>query len=267
VGDAALTRELARMANDGQAELVERRPERFAGFVAGLPLNDVDASIAEMDRAVRELGALGIQIYTNVGGRPWEDPKLEPVLAKAAELGRAVWVHPNRNSRWADYPGEETSKYEIWWTFGWPYETSVFMARIVFSGLLDRYPDLAFVTHHGGAMIPHFAGRVGAGWDQLGSRTPPEEQADVETPIRQRPLDYFKRFYADTCMMDAPHSIACALAFFGVDHVLFASDSPFDPEQGPGYIRATIANLESLPLSDDERRTIYEGNARRLFGL
>ena len=267
VGDAATARELARIANEGQAELVEQRPERFAGFVAGLPLNDVEASVAETERAVRELGALGVQIYTNVGGRPWDDPELEPVLAKAAELDCAIWVHPNRNSRWPDYPGEEFSRYEIWWTFGWPYETSVFMARVVFSGLLDRYPNLKFITHHGGAMVPHFAGRVGAGWDQLGARTPPEEKAQVETPITGRPLDYFKRFYADTCMMDAPHSIECVLAFFGVDHVLFASDSPFDPEKGPGYIRATIANLESLPLADDDRRLIYEGNARRLFNL
>jgi len=267
VAEPAVTRELARVANDGQAELVEQRSERFAGFVAALPLNDPDASVEETERAVRDLGALGIQIYTNVSGRPWDEADLEPVLAKAAELDATVWVHPNRNSRWADYPGEDRSRYEIWWTFGWPYETSVFMARVVFSGLLERHPSLKFLTHHGGAMVPHFAGRVGNGWDQLGARTPAEERELVETPIRERPLEYFKRFYADTCMMDAPHSIQCCLEFFGVDHVLFASDSPFDPEKGPGYIRSTIANLEALPLGNGDREALYAGNARRLFGL
>jgi uncharacterized protein len=267
VGEPALSAELAQLANDAQAELVREHRERFAGFVAGLPLNDVEASVVEMERAVRELGALGIQIYTNVSGRPWDDPELEPVLAKAAELECAIWVHPSRNSTWSDYPTEARSRYEIWWTFGWPYDTSAFMARIVFSGVLDRFPNLRVFTHHGGAMVPHFSGRVGSGWDQLGSRTPPNQKELVETPIQRRPLDYFKRFYADTCMMDAPHAIRCCLEFFGVDHVLFASDSPFDPEKGPYYIRRTIANLEELELSEQDLHAIYEGNARRVFKL
>jgi predicted TIM-barrel fold metal-dependent hydrolase len=267
VGPPELGRELARIANEGQAELVERHPERIAGFVAALPLSDPEASAVEFERAVRELGALGAQIYTNVSGRPWDSPELEPVMAKAAELDCMVWVHPSRNSSFADYPVEEKSRYEIWWTFGWPYETSAFMARVVFSGLFDRYPNLKFLTHHGGAMVPHFSGRVGGGWDQLGARTPADEKDLVKTSLSGRPLDYFKRFYADTCMMDAPHAIRSVIDFFGVDHVLFASDSPFDPEKGPGYIRATIANLEALDLTDDERRTIYEGNARSLLDL
>jgi uncharacterized protein len=267
VGTPEIARELARIANDGQAELVQQRPERFAGFVAALPLSEPEASAEEMERAVRDLGALGAQIYTNVSGRPWDSPELEPVLSKAAELDCMIWVHPSRNSSFADYQTEEKSRYEIWWTFGWPYETSAFMARVVFSGLFDRYPNLKFLTHHGGAMVPHFSGRVGGGWDQLGARTPADEKELVETAISGRPLDYFKRFYADTCMMDAPQAIRSVIDFFGVDHVLFASDSPFDPEKGPGYIRATIANLEDLELTAPERQAIYEGNARSLLRI
>jgi uncharacterized protein len=267
VGTPEIARELARIANDGQAELVQQRPERFAGFVAALPLSEPEASAEEMERAVRDLGALGAQIYTNVSGRPWDSPELEPVLSKAAELDCMIWVHPSRNSSFADYQTEEKSRYEIWWTFGWPYETSAFMARVVFSGLFDRYPNLKFLTHHGGAMVPHFSGRVGGGWDQLGARTPADEKELVETAISDRPLDYFKRFYADTCMMDAPQAIRSVIDFFGVDHVLFASDSPFDPEKGPGYIRATIANLEDLELTAPDRQAIYEGNARSLLRI
>jgi aminocarboxymuconate-semialdehyde decarboxylase len=117
-------------------------------------------------------------------------------------------------------------------------------------------------------MIPHFAGRVGPGWDQLGSRTPADQEADVEHyPLSRRPLDYFKMFYADTAMFGAAHALRCSIEFFGVDHMLFASDTPFDPEKGPGYIRATIADLESLELTDAQRQAIYEGNARRLMPL
>ena len=184
-----------------------------------------------------------------------------------AERDRMVWAHPSRNQSFPDFVGETTSKYEIWWTFGWPYETSAFMARIVFDGVSDRHPNLKILTHHGGAMVPHFAGRVASGWDQLGARTPDDQHADVERSIEGRPLDYFKMFYADTAMMGAPHSITCVLEFFGPEHVLFASYSPFDPQKGPGYIRSTLEDLETIDLSEHDRQLILEGNAQRLLHL
>jgi predicted TIM-barrel fold metal-dependent hydrolase len=266
IGEAALGRDLARLANDGQAELV-RENERFVSFVAGLPLADVDDAIEEARRAVRELGAAGVQIYTNVSGAAWDDPRWEPFFEAMAELDAMIWVHPSRNQTWADYPGEDRSKYEIWWTLGWPHETSLFMSRIVFSGLFDRHPQLKFLTHHGGGTIPQLAGRVAGGWDQLGARTPEDERELVAHDLQRRPLDYFKLFYADTALFGAPHAIASSLAFFGPERILFASDSPFDPEKGPGYIRSTIADLESLDLPEETLAQIYAGNAQRLLRL
>jgi aminocarboxymuconate-semialdehyde decarboxylase len=268
IGPPTVAREFARIGNEGLAELVRRHPDRFAGFVACLPMNDVDAAVAEIDYACGELGALGAQIYTHVNGHPMDEPRFEPVYQRMAELDRMLWVHPSRNASWPDYPAEQRSRYELWWVFGWEYDTATFMGRIVFSGVLERHPTLKILIHHGGSMVPHFSGRVGPGWDQLGARTPPDQRADVEHhPLSRRPLDYFKMFYADTAMFGAQHAIRCSLDFFGVDHVLFASDSPFDPEKGPGYIRSTIANLEALDLTDEERRAIYEGNARSLLRL
>jgi uncharacterized protein len=268
IGPPAVAREFARLGNEGLAELVRRHPDRFAGFVACLPMNDVDAAVAEIDHAINDLGALGAQIYTHVNGHPMDEPRFEPVYQRMAELDRMLWVHPSRNSTWPDYPTEQRSRYELWWVFGWEYDTATFMGRIVFSGVLERHPTLKILIHHGGSMVPHFSGRVGPGWDQLGARTPPDQRQDVEHfPLSRRPLEYFQMFYADTAMFGAQHAIRCSLDFFGVDHVLFASDSPFDPEKGPGYIRATIANLEALDLSAADRQTIYEGNARRLLRL
>jgi aminocarboxymuconate-semialdehyde decarboxylase len=266
IGDTALSIELARLANDGLAKLVLDQ-DRFAGFVAGLPLGDIEAAIEEAQRAVDELGALGVQIYTSVSGAPWDEPRFRPFFEAIAELGKTIWVHPIRNALWADYPGEPRSKFEIWWTFGWPYDTSAFMARVVFSGLLDRYPQLKILTHHGGGMTPHFAGRIGHGWDQLGARTPDSEREDVEHHLRRRPFDYFKMFYADTAMFGAAHAMQCTVEFFGADHVLFASDSPFDPEKGPLYIRETLANVHLLEISEDERLALLEDNARRVLGV
>lgn len=268
LGPPEVSRELARMANEGLAELVERHPDRFAAFVAAVPMNDIDGCLAEIDYAVEELGAAGVQIYTHVNGRPLDDPEFEPFFEKMAALDKAIWVHPSRSPDWADYPTEQKSRYEIWWVFGWPYDTAVFMARLVFSGHLERHPNLKILIHHGGSMVPHFAGRVGPGWDQLGARTPPERKDEVDHyPLTKRPLDYFKMFYADTALFGAQHAVQCCLDFWGADHMLFASDTPFDPEKGPGYIRETIANLDGLGLSEGDRQKIYADNARDLLGV
>ena len=265
LGEPAETAELARLANDEMAELVRSRPDTFAGFVAGVPMNDVDATLAEIDRAIGDLGALGIQIYTHVNGLPLDDPRFEPVFARMAELDRAIWVHPSRNSAWPDYPTESKSKYEVWWLFGWPYDTSAFMARLTFSGILTRYPGLKVITHHAGGMVPFFSGRVGAGMDSFGARTPDEEAELVDSPLEGRPIDTFRRFYADTAVFGAPHALRCAYDFFGVEQMLFASDMPFDPVQGQ-FIRDTIADVDSLDISEADRARIYEGNARELLG-
>jgi uncharacterized protein len=265
LGEPAETTELARLANDAMAELVRDGDDRFIGFVAGLPLNDVDASLAEIDRAVNDLGALGIQIYTHVNGRPWDEPDLQPILDRMAELDRPIWVHPARNSSWPDYPlAEEKSKFEIWWVFGWPYDTSAFMARLVFSGVFQRHPNLRVITHHAGGMVPFFSGRVGPGWDSFGKRTPDEESELVDSPLEGRPIDSFMKFHADTAVFGAPHALQCAYDFFGVDQMLFASDMPFDPVQGQ-FIRDTLSDMEALRCSDEDRQRIYEGNARKLL--
>ena len=259
--------DLARRANDGMAELVARHRDRFPGFIASLPLNNPEAAIQETARAVDDLDARGIQIFTNVGGKPIVAPEFLPIFEAMAGYDLPIWLHPYRGADSPDYPSEDRSLYEIWWTFGWPYETSVAMARIVFAGLFDRFPDLKIITHHMGAMAPYFEGRLGPGMDQLGARTSDEDYTVVLKRLRKRPLDYFRMFYADTALFGAYDATVCGLSFFGADRVLFASDSPFDPEKGPMYIRETIGIIDRLPISLEERERIYWGNAVRLLRL
>jgi predicted TIM-barrel fold metal-dependent hydrolase len=259
--------DLAKRANDGMAELVAKYPDRFPAFIASLPMNDAEASVAEMHRAMRDLKACGIQIFSNAAGKPLDLPEFQPLFDGMAAYDRPVWLHPARGATFPDYPGEKTSKYEIWWTFGWPYETSVAMARLVFSGLFDRLPDIKIITHHLGGMIPYFEGRVGPGWDQLGARTSDEDLTLVLKRLKKRPLDYFKMFYADTAVFGSDAATRCGLDFFGAERVVFASDSPFDPEQGPMYIRETIRIIDSLEISENDRALIYWKNAVRLLHL
>jgi len=258
---------LARLANDELRAICAVRPDKFPAWVASLPLNNVPAALEEMDRALA-LGARGIQIFTNVNGRPLDDPEFFPIFEQATSHHRVpIWMHPARGANMPDYPGESKSKYEIWQVLGWPYETSVAMARIVFSGLLDRLPEMKIVTHHLGAMIPYFEGRVGPLWDQLGTRTSDEDYTALLKSMVKRPIEYFRQFYGDTAVGGSHAAIRCGLDFFGADRVLFASDCPFDPEGGPMFIRETIEAIDALDISDEDRQKIYHLNALRLMRM
>ena len=259
---------LARLANDGMAEIVDSHPHRFPGFVASLPMNNVPAALAEMDRAIGELGACGIQIFTNVNGRPLDEPEFWPIFERATLHHKVpIWMHPARGAHFPDYLSEKKSKFEIWWTFGWPYETSAAMTRMVFSGFFDRLPGLQLITHHMGAMIPFFDGRIGPGLDQFGSRTSDEDYEGLLARMPRRPIDYFRMFYADTALAGGSSGIRCGLDFFGVDKVLFACDCPFDPEGGPMFLRTIPQAIDSLGLSEEDRGKIYLGNALKLLRL
>jgi aminocarboxymuconate-semialdehyde decarboxylase len=223
--------------------------------------------VQESERAVKELHAAGIQIFTNVNGRPLDHPDFTPVFQKMAELDRPIWMHPTRNASFADYATEDKSKFELWWAFGWPYETSIAMARIAFAGYFDRFPNLDVITHHMGGMIPYFAGRIGPGLDQLGVRTDDEDLSVHLKRLNKRPFDYFRMFHADTALFGARDAMECGLKFFGVDHVVFATDFPFDPEKGTFNPRETIKDVEGLPISAGDRKMIYQGNARRLLRM
>jgi len=263
--DRRITLDLAALANDSMADLVRRHPDRFPGFIASLPLNYPDESVAEVERTVTQLGALGIQVFSNVNGLPLDDPRFLPLFETADRLRCPILLHPARGAGFADYPGENRSKYEIWWTFGWPYETSAAMQRLVFSRLFDRHPEIRIVAHHLGAMIPYFEGRVGYGLDQLGARTADEDYGALLASLRKRPYDYFKMFWADTAVFGSRAATSCGLNFFGPDQVVFASDAPFDPEGGPLYIRETLRIIDGLDVDETVRQKIYQRNAERLF--
>ena len=259
--------DMARAANDGMAELVRRHPGRFPAFVASLPLADPDAAARELERALDDLGARGFQIFSNILGKPISAAEFLPLFEAVHRRGLPIWMHPYRGADFSDYQTETASEFEIWWTFGWPYDTSAAMARLVFAGHFDRFPELKIITHHMGAMAPYFEGRIGPGWDQLGARTSDVNYSAVLQRLKKRPLDYFKMFYADTALFGAYDATVCGLKFFGVDHVVFASDAPFDPEKGPMYIRDTIAIVDRLPIGEDERQRIYWRNAVELLRL
>ncbi len=258
--------EMAKIANDGLGDIVAKHPKHFVGWSALLPMNAPEAAAKEAERALAN-GANAVQLATNANGVPLDEPQFRPIFEIAAKSGRPILLHPSRTRDMPDYPTEKYSKYEICSVLGWPYETGVTLARFVFSGIMDQFPQLKVIAHHLGGVIPYLEGRVAHSFDQLGVRTSDEDYGALLKSLKKRPYDYFKDFYGDTAVEGARAATVCGLDFFGADHVVFASDCPFDKEKGPGYIRDTIKVLNSLPLSNAEREKICYRNAEALFGI
>lgn len=257
--------ELSRAANDSMAEWTRDDPSRFPGFIATIAMSDPSSATREAERAIKQLGAAGVQIYSNVNGRPLDLPEHLEVIEAIATMGGAIWLHPLRPSASPDYPSETMSRYDLWWLLGWPHETSVAMGRLGFAGLFDRCPNLTVITHHGGGTIPMMAGRLRLGMARLGDRHPPEHADLVATTLREPPIDAFRRFHADTATFGSVEAIRAASDFFGVDRLLFASDMPFDREGGSILIRETLRAIDEWAANDADREKALEGNARRLL--
>ncbi len=262
VASKEVVTELCKVANEAMAELCVKHPDRFPAFAAAINLHDPQEAVREGRRAVKDLGARGWQIFTNVAGRPLDHPDYEPIFAMAAELDLPLWLHPARTADdVSDYKTEKKSRYEMWWCFGWPYETSVAMCRLVFWGLFDRYPDLKIITHHCGGFISFYDGRVGPGLAVLGSRTSGEDYSQVLPSLKRPHAEYFKKFYGDTAMFGGTSWFGTGYDYFGADHIVFATDAPLGP------IKTTIDALQGQGLAKPELQKILSGNARRLLKL
>ena len=266
-GDGKLTEEYTKLVNDGFAEICRKYPDQFPGWVGQAALIAPDGGVREAERALKN-GALGVQIYTNIAGKPLDDPAFEPFFEAMNKSGKPVWMHPARAANFPDYLSEKKSKYEIWWGLGWSYETACTMSRLVWSKIIDNHPNLKLLVHHFGGIVPMLEGRLGPGWDVMGSRTSDEDYVSLRKSLKKRPLDYFKQdFYADTAVFTARAATVCGLDFYPIEKVVFASDCPFDPEGGTMYIRETIKILDSLPLSKADREKIYWKNFEAMCGV
>ena len=267
VGDPNLTPDLARLANDSLAEVCRKHPDYFPTFIAALPMNNIDATVAEIDRAINGLGARGIQVFTNVAGKPLSASEFRPVFQSMAGHDLPVWIHPMRGPNFPDYASEKASEDEIWFSFGWPYETTACVTRLIYSGLFDELPALKIITHHMGGMIPYFPIKINLGFKQIFFGTPERNPVAEECGLKRPPMDYFKMLYADTAIGGEMAPTRCGHAFFGTERCLFATDAPFDAEQGRSLVADTIRGIEALALPENEMDRIWAGNARQLLRL
>lgn len=261
--------DLARIYNDEMAALLDKYPDRFIGAVAYVPMNNIDAALKETERAIEDLGFRGILIHTPIYDnnpdktKPIDMPELMPIYEKMSDYDLPIWLHPKREYSMPDYTTENYSKYLIHHTFGWPYETTVAMARLVFSGIFDRFPNLKVITHHAGAMVPFLGERIvnQCEWYKVGLK------AKFLDKLARPPVEYFRKFYADTAVYANTSALACARAFFGSDHLLFGTDMPYDSLLGEKSISEVIGGIEGMEIDAIAKQMIFEGNARTLLRL
>jgi predicted TIM-barrel fold metal-dependent hydrolase len=262
--NAQQTIELARLANDEMAEILIKYRDRFVTAIALLPMNNPDAALKETDRAIQELGFKGIYVHTNINGKPLDAPEFMPLWEKMAKYPLPVYLHPWRSDKDAEYPVEELSKYNIASIFGWPYETTAAMTRIVCSGILEKYPNLKIVTHHGGGMVPYFQQRILQHYGSAAFRP----SGNYLKALSKTPLEYFKMFYNDTAIHGNTSALMCAYEFCGADHLVFGVDMPLgDYYYGMRSYRQTINAIEAMNISEEEKRKIFVDNALNLLRI
>jgi len=254
--------ELCKIANDELSDLIQKHPDRFAAGIACLPLTDIEAALAEMERAVKDLRLRAVEFYSDIDGKPLDAPEFMPLYQKMVELKRPIFIHPLREMNTPDYKKEKISKYRVWTKLGWPYATALAMTRLVYGGVLENLPDLKIVTHHCGGVVPFLAGRIDWNDDfnemRMGHR-------DID--LKENALTYYRRFYYDTAVNGNTAALQCGLSFCGPDQMVFATDMPFDNQMGRRLIRDTIASVECLGLMDDVKKKIYQDNAIKLLNL
>lgn len=266
--------DLSKIANDELAELIDKHPDRFVGAAACLPMNDMDAALKEAERALNELNFNGVQIFTNIMGKPLDSPEFFPLYQLMSQYDLPIWIHPffqnigsvaESKDDFADYRVFTGKKDHAWAmaraAFDLPAASALAMTRLVYGKVFDLYPKVKFIIHHCGADVPFFFNRIQMHYLMFGEKE--KNDLGLEKPVP----DYFKMFYVDTALHGNVPGLMCGYEIYGADHILFGTDAPFGSENGLWPLRMTVDSVEKMAITDAERKMIYEGNAKSLLRL
>lgn len=245
-GSAEVSLAAARTVNDDMARAQTAHPDRIRWFCS-LPWQHPDLAVAELERAVKA-GAVGVMVLGNIDGRPLTDPQFEPVWKAIDARALPVLVHPTAPPGVAAMGMHE---FQLTASIGFMFDTSLAVARMIYDGFFDRFPDLRLIAAHGGGALPYLVGRLDICWDNIPA---------CRTRTRERPSQYMRRIHADTVVF-RQDSLAQAVAVFGTDNVLYGSDYP----HSIGDMTGCLARVDALP--GDVREKVRGFNAQRIFAL
>jgi len=239
--------ELSMLVNDCFAKVRDTYSDRFTAL-ATLPLNDPEASVKELERAFTELGYTGVMLHSNVNGIALSDKRFRALYEKANDLGAVFYIHPS-------FPVGVEAMTEYWLMplVGFTYDTTLAAAKLVFSGIAERFPNITWVLGHLGGAIPYLAERLDRGFHAF---------RECREHISRPPSEYLKNFYYDTVNFDV-NALRLAIEFAGTDHLVAGSDYPHQI----GSLREMVGSIAQLDISDADKAAIYGGNAARILKL
>ena len=239
--------ELARMVNDNFAKIKREKSQRFDAL-ATLPLNDPEASVLELERAFTELGFCGVALHSNVNGIALSDERFWPLYEKANELEAFFDIHPS-------FPVgvEAMTDYWLMPLLGFTFDTTLAAAKLVFSGVVEKFPKIRWKLGHLGGAIPYLAERLDRGYAAF---------KECRENISQKPSEYLKTFYFDTVNFDIK-ALQLAIDFAGADHLVAGSDYPHQI----GSLTQMVSSINRLNISEEEKDNIYGKNAAQLLKI
>jgi len=245
-GDAEVSVAAARIMNDDMAGAKRAYPERIRWFCS-LPWQYPEAAVEELKRALAA-GAAGVMVLANIAGRPLTDPEFQPVWRAIDAAALPVLVHPTAPPGIAEMA---MSEFQLTTSIGFTFDTSLAIARCIYDGFLDRFPNLKLIASHGGGALPFLIGRLDACWDNIPA---------ARAKIAERPSNYARRIYADAVVF-RQDALDMAVSVFGPDNVLYGSDYPHNI----GDMSGCLARVDAL--SGSVREKVRGGNARQIFGF
>lgn len=254
---------IAKTVNEALSDLSQKYSERFSA-AAVLPYLTGEA-LDELDKCIFDLGLKGVLIFSNSAGKPLGSPEFEPFYEKMEKYDLPVWVHP---AHWPYYPWFGY-KYDLTHVFGYPFETAIAAASIVYGGVLKRHPKLKIILHHLGGIIPLVSGRI-EDFYEMAVQHPHifgRQYEGLDLKPGEKITDYFKLMYADTVVCGSQTVFKLGYEFYGPKHLVFGTDYPFGPEKGEKWTRENLKIIKETFISEEEKIMIFEENARRLLKI
>ena len=249
-GEAA---EICRLSNDDNYALCRTYPDRFVN-ICMVSLLDVKSAVKELERCMAELDCRGVTVSSNQDGKGLDSPEYFPFYEKLVEYDLPLLIHP---VHWESYPLVDQEKgWRMMHVFGWPFDTTQAVWRLIMGGVIERYPSLKIVAHHMGAMFPYFVRRIESTFNR-----------HLKDKLPKHISEYYGNIYGDTAVDGTLAVYPCGYAFFGSDRLMYGSDYPFGVEAGEAYIRDNLAGVRAMDIPAQDMEKILGGNARKLLKI
>lgn len=245
--------EICKLSNNDNYALCKAYPKKFVNICI-ISLLDMKSAMDELKRCINELDCRGVTISTNQNGKGLDSPEYFPFYEKLVEHDLPIFLHP---THWESYPLVDMEKgWRMMHVFGWPFDTTQAVWRLIFGGVIDRFPTIKIVTHHLGAMLPFFSRRIEQNFNKF-----------LRDKVPRHISEYWKNIYGDTATDGTLASYPCGYAFFGPDRMMYGTDYPFGAEDGEDFIRSNLEGIKSMNIPQGEKEKILGENAKKLLKI